>query len=180
MISYRPILSVDSLYSRTSDSSSPISIANSSGRKAGSESVILTKGSSSDRSYIISVPSCVNVLSSAFNNLRYLSNESVKRQTLRLLVAFQSKLDQINKNNNLPNRLPALSLIEREDKSALIEWNFENYRIGFAIEEDAKESNFFIVSQDRDVQRFLAETYLLGENYEAVVSSLISYVIRNS
>lgn len=178
MISYKSTLAGDFLYSSTSDRTSPI--IKQSNRLIDKDNIITTKGGSFDQSYTISIPSCMNVLSLAFKNLHFLSNEPVKKQTAKLLITFQTILDLVYKNNNLANRLPALNLIEREDKSALVEWNFENYRIGFALEEDEKESNYFVVSQDRYLHQFVAETYLLGDNYDSIVSSLISYVIRNS
>ena len=144
------------------------------------ESAIRTDAGSTDRAYYISSPLSQQVLVSAKESIFSLSNPIVKDQTVKLISTIQFYLDYFTADNAITNRLPAINLLEREDTSVLVEWSFQSFRIGFALETIPDESNYYIVSEDRTLHQFIAETYPLGLNYETIVSNLIQYVIRNS
>jgi len=127
--------------------------------------------------YYQKMPSNIDVTSKAESKIHQLHNESVRKQVSDLL--------DIIKNNlmialDMPIRLPKISLTKLEDDSALIEWNFENFRFGFSLEPEENESYFYVINMDERKKYFKSESYPLGTNREKILSNIICFVVENT
>lgn len=130
--------------------------------------------------YQLKLPSNVDVLDKAMKSLSSIRNASVRNQTSKLLMSIHTSLQEVIDVNKVSNRLSMLHLTEREDQSALLEWNYESFRIGFSLEPNNDDSNYYIVSENRNSGSFYAETNRLGNNYKETINAIANYVIRNT
>ena len=80
-----------------------------------------------------------------------LTDFEVKNLSISIIRTIYFFLQNANIFNNLNNYLSRLNIIEQDDSSALIEWNFQNFRIGFSVEPKIADSSYFIVSEDRSI-----------------------------
>ena len=139
-----------------------------------------TDSFSINTSYQIKLPSNIDVLSRLYETVASLSNPDVKKYTINVLDTLNKSLLNINNYNNLSNYLSKLNVIEQTDLSALIEWNFQNFRVGFSIEPDLNESSYFIVSEDKSIGSFVADTKKVGSEINIAIEKIVEYVIRNT
>ena len=139
-----------------------------------------TDSFSINTSYQIKLPSNIDVFSRLSKTVASLSNPDVKKHTINILDTLNKSLQNINNYKNIPNYLSKLNVIEQSDLAALIEWNFQNFRVGFSIEPDLNESSYFIVSEDKSIGSFVAETKKVGSEITIAVEKILEYVIRNT
>jgi hypothetical protein len=139
-----------------------------------------TDSFSLNTSYRMKLPSNIDVLSKLSEAVVSLSNADVKKHTFDVLNMLNSSLREINNYSNLSNYLSRINVIEQIDSAALIEWSFQNFRVGFSIEPDMNESSYFIVSEDKSTGSFIADTKKVGSEIDAAIEKIVEYVIRNT
>lgn len=66
-----------------------------------------------------------------------------------------------------------------EDGSILIEWIFEDFRIGFSFEQDIRESSWYLVS-NQEFGEISASGYLSDIDSEKLMVWLLNFVLVNS
>jgi hypothetical protein len=89
-------------------------------------------------------------------------------------------LRRLSKSQVITNYLSRLNLVCQEDGSALLEWNFQDFRVGFTLEPNEDESSCFIVSQDKNKNLFSADTQKLDVNNSASIDEIVGYVLGNT
>ena len=125
-------------------------------------------------------PTYISVIAKAVKRIPSLKNDAVRQQTIKLLLDINSSLLAIAGDAIIDNRLPSIALVERDDQSVLLEWSFESFRYGFAIEIQKEESNFYLISEDKESGSFDATIRRLESNYDEIIKSVADYVIRNT
>ena len=80
-------------------------------------------------------------------------NPSVAKQTRSLLLAMQNTMSAFEKWGFELGAAPSLKAYEDDDDSVLVEWIFTNFRIGFTIEPNPKESGWYLVSNKKIKER---------------------------
>jgi hypothetical protein len=88
------------------------------------------------------------------------------------LLAFQNQGVELY-------HLPPLRTATFDDGSFLIEWVFEDFRIGFTFELEPTESGWYLVSNQR-MGYINASGYMNNVNMKKTISWLIEYTITNS
>jgi hypothetical protein len=110
-----------------------------------------------------------------------LSNIDVKNYTITILEALNKALQNINNyNKNISKYLSKLNVIEQADLAALIEWNFQNFRVGFSVESDLSESSYFIVSEDKSMGSFNANSQKIGLDKDIAIEKILEFVLENT
>ena len=131
--------------------------------------------------YTTKLPSNIDIFSKLSENVNSLTNESVKKQILHILGTISHILQEIVMyNNNISNYLSRMNIVEQNDFSALIEWNFHKFRLGFLIETDETESSYYIISEDKSTGSFIAETKKVGTDIDIVTAKIVEYVLKNT
>ena len=98
--------------------------------------------------YVYILPNDINIFKN-FENIENIKNKNVKNQVVIFLAKFQNILIAISNRLDFTGSLPPLLIQAGEDGSALIEWIFKDFRIGFAFEENEKESSWYLVSNQK-------------------------------
>ncbi len=80
-------------------------------------------------------------------------------------------------SSQLPNfdNIPKIKASELEDSSILIEWAFENWRIGFGIENEIEESSWHLVSNE-NLGNISASGYLTKVESRRIILWLLFFV----
>jgi hypothetical protein len=88
----------------------------------------------------------------------------------------------IIKNINYLNRcghLPSLILNILEDRSALLEWGFRDFKIGFSFEIEIKESSWYFVANEK-FQFASLNGKLDLDNEDVFLSNILFFVSKNT
>ena len=123
------------------------------------------------------VNSTIELFSEAYKEACLLKDPTVKAQTqeaIRVLIEnFQNK-------NTSSKRFPKPSITENEDLSCLLEWNFENFRIGISFEVNESKSFYFFVSRDNSIGATGSMTRRVNSEIGLVTSAIADFVIGNT
>jgi len=95
--------------------------------------------------YSLGLPNSINIFASISKtfSIESIANSFVKAKVMQILNALNESIANIPDINNLDRYLAKLHLVEQEDKSILIEWNYRNFRIGFVVCEPVEDSYCF-------------------------------------
>jgi len=131
--------------------------------------------------YDMPLPSNINVFSKVKKNITQLKDPSVKQQADYILSNIYLLLQNAYKRRKcLSNRLPQINIVQQEDNSALMEWSFQNFRIGFMLESDKAYSCYFVVSQGENDNLFMPPAQKLDVDTPRSVKEIVEYVLRNT
>jgi hypothetical protein len=128
----------------------------------------------------VALPHNIDIFEGIIEKLRALEGSAVIKQTYQILQYFYSALQKASKNIIISSSyIPRLHVVQQEDKSVLLEWNFQNFRMGFVLEPVESESFFYTVFQDDDGS-FSSDTKRLNNNAPQIVSSMVKCVLDRS
>jgi len=104
-------------------------------------------------------------------------NLSVAKQTRLLISLLQDTLSAFEILGFEVGTAPSLKAYEAEDESILIEWIYTNFRIGFTIERNPRESGWYLVSNEK-IGNKRASGPLLWSNLEKNLLWLLNFIIK--
>lgn len=130
--------------------------------------------------YAVPLPFNINIFSNLKVNLSELENSVVAEQVKQVLVKLYHALKRENEQKIIDNYLSRLNLVQQENKAALLEWNFQDFRVGFALEPDKRQSSYFIVSQDKTSESFTMDAQMLNPELSHSVDRIVDYVLGNT
>ena len=122
----------------------------------------------------------IYVVSSAIQKIDSLSSEAVQKQVIKLLSYIQNSLNKIYAAIGVSRRFPQLLLNEQSDLSALVEWNFEKFRVGFSLEQNPEDSAFYFLAINSSNGIINSITNDLGSDPEYIVQAIINYCFWNT
>lgn len=115
-----------------------------------------------------------DVTKPARETISNLSNHVISDVADRLLIIIRDQIDMLE----YFDKLPSIRAVEREDNSLLIEWIFDNFRIGFSIEQKVQESGWYLVTGDK-LGNIFAYGGLISENLSKLIAWLLNFVEKN-
>jgi hypothetical protein len=136
-------------------------------------------GTMIQQNYQIKLPDNLNIVR-AFN-YKLLENvdENIKSSVNQFIQIFQNLL-YINSNRfKSSGHFPSLILNILEDGSALLDWGFKDYKIGFSFEKDSVDSSWFFVANEK-FQDYSASGKLDLSTLENFLASILMFVANNS
>ena len=99
-----------------------------------------------DSDYFRNLPSNLNILTNASDAIRRITDPEKQGDVIKFLLSVQNVLLTNRFALDSIGSLPPLRININEDGSVLIEWIFSDFRIGFSIEKDRSQSNWYLVS----------------------------------
>lgn len=117
-----------------------------------------------------------------YPDITKIARESLHSFDKKKLVTHAEKLlliirDHISTFENA-NLLPEILAFEREDKSILLEWIFEKFRLGFSFEIEDNESSWYLVSNESSGNHRASGT-LLASKFTSLSQFLLEFVKYN-
>jgi hypothetical protein len=136
-----------------------------------------TRGGTSSGKYI-SPPEYSSLIRKAWGIVSAAKHPEVVKQARRLLLIIQDVIASFEQLGFNLGTLPRFRAVEEEDESVLIEWVFNNFRIGFTIEPNPGESGWYLVSTQA-LNEVGASGRLSGANMKKNFIWLLNFVISH-
>lgn len=118
------------------------------------------------------------LLNRAWDAATRIENPEVAHETRRMLLSFEETIQSLEGHFDI-SCLPPLQGFNVEDGSFAIEWVFNDFRIGFSVETNTKESGWFLVSNN-NLGEISASGYISGGRLESLFFWLASFAVLNS
>ena len=137
-------------------------------------------GVSSSSHYSLGLPYSMNIFASISKtfSIESIVNPAVNEKVMQILNALNESIANIPDINNFDRYLAKLHLVEQEDKSILIEWIYQNFRIGFVVCEPVEDSYYFFVSHNDGT--FVSKSVKIKDNINSLAQDIVQYVVRNT
>ncbi len=114
-----------------------------------------------------------NLTSLARTELEKTSNKEIAKQAYKILDALEIQLQNYD-----ISVLPPIRIGELDDGRIIIEWIFDNFRMGFNLEINLEESGYFLVS-DKSAGEIRSSGYLKGLKLETLIQSSLTLILNN-
>lgn len=129
-------------------------------------------------SYDIVLPQNMNIFNSAYTAIEHIDDPSLKAITRKLVNLMKKHL--LADRDLFNSKLTELHVSESNEASALVEWNFEKFRIGFSLDIEESDSSYYIVQTDDNHGGIYSESFLMKKNYDEVVEKIMYFIKRNT
>ncbi len=165
---------------KSMDETNITSTGNSISINSGDDRYYITNNEKKDH-YSMVLPQNIDIFSGILKKAKNIADPQIYDYVLQILLSLNNTLHQINQTDIIKNNLSKLNLSIMSDESVLIEWNFENFRIGFSIEPNLSESSYYVVSDDKISGAYSSEANLLTPvEVDSVIQNIINFVLRNT
>jgi len=114
-----------------------------------------------------------NLTKLAREDLLGIDNRQVAKQATVILDILESQLQYYDFTI-----LPSIRVAELGDGGIILEWIFENFRMGFNLETNHDKSGYFLVSKE-SAGEIRSSGYLKGLKLETIIQSLLTIVLNN-
>jgi hypothetical protein len=139
-----------------------------------------TSGVTEDYSpYIFVLPSNFNILREVNSIIAKIHNPNVKKNIDEFINILQGVLLEVRHSISNSSNLPPLKFRLHEDDSVLIEWIFNDFRIGFSIEPNNDDSGWYLVSND-NLNEESKSGHLKLELLAPLFTKLLTFALSNS
>lgn len=115
----------------------------------------------------------------AWKALRQTENQEVAKEAKRILLNIQETIATFQHFRFDLGYLPQLRAFNVDDGSVLIEWIFNDFRIGFSIECDLHESSWYLVSNP-NLGEITASGYISKIEIKNLILWLFNFVVSYS
>jgi hypothetical protein len=125
------------------------------------------------------IPIGSDLFRAAWELAHKIENESVAKDAKRLLSILQETISAFHQFQFDVHDIPPMQAFIAEDGSALFEWIFRDYRIGFNIERNPQDSGWFLVT-NRKLGEISACGFLSGVDMNPLILWLLNFVLSHS
>ncbi|MCH7731098.1 MAG: hypothetical protein IIA61_01910 [Candidatus Marinimicrobia bacterium] len=137
-----------------------------------------TYGGKVDRDYI-ALPWGSSYSDTARDLIGKLDNQGMAIEANKLLSSIDETILVFQSfQANLPF-FPDLEAHTVDDGSILLEWIFQDYRIGFSIETDQKGSSWYLIT-NKSLGEISASGFLLDNDLDKLILWLLNFIISHS
>ena len=130
-------------------------------------------------SHFLPLPIDHNIIRPAWKIMWQIKNQKIANEARRVLELIQETIATFQHLRFDLGYLPELQAFKVDDGSILIEWIFDDFRIGFSIEPDVQESSWYLVSS-KNLGEISASGYISGTDIKNLILWLINFVISHS
>jgi hypothetical protein len=129
--------------------------------------------------YKLKLPYNIDIFSNIKENNIAIDDSNIIDSINKVLLKLYIILFNISYKYKIDNYLPRIHLVQQDDKSALIEWNFQDFRVGFGIETSEEDCYYFIVMGDKNKQSIETITQKIDiNNYEFFIKLITFILVR--
>lgn len=115
----------------------------------------------------------------ALTVVRQTKNKEVAKEARKILSVIQGMVTIFENSGIYLDHIPRLDAANLEDGSLLIEWIFDDFRIGFSIEPDPRESGWYLVTKE-NLGGINATGHFSNHQLELQIFWLFTFVLSNS
>ena len=121
------------------------------------------------------IPDDASLIKRAWNITRRTENSDVVREARKLLSIIKDMMAIFPQMGLDLIYLPRLNAFNLDDGSVLIEWKFNDFRIGFGVEPNIKESGWYLVS-NKNLGEISASGYISIKDVRGLIAWLFNFV----
>jgi hypothetical protein len=125
------------------------------------------------------IPVDYSLIRSAWDVIRQTKNHAIADEARKILLVIQDTITAFHNFKLDLGYLPPLRAFNVDDGSVLLEWIFEDYRIGFSIESELQISSWYLVS-NTNLGEIGASGYLSRVDIQSLILWLLNFVISHS
>lgn len=96
----------------------------------------------------LSLPEKSSLVASAWQSTKGMTNQKIARKARKLLSVFHQMICDFQLCGFDLGSLSSFSAVELPDGSALVEWIFNGFRIGFTIELNMLDSGWYLIAKE--------------------------------
>ena len=130
----------------------------------------------------IPIPEVSNLVVKAWHKTSQIKDKKIAIEVKKLLGFIHSVIEDFKLLNYELGDLKPLHLFLVEDGSILVEWIFDDFRIGFNFEQNLEESSWYLVTNE-NLFGINASGYIVdiaSEKFKLVLLWLINFVLSHS
>jgi hypothetical protein len=125
---------------------------------------------------VLFISNIVKKLSEEFKNIK---DSSMKELFFALFQSLQNNLISFRSKSEGTSHLPQIHISFMEDDSIFIEWIFYDFRIGFSIEKEIKQSSWYLVS-NKNLENVAKSGYFDKQNVDLIIRDLFAFIYINT
>jgi hypothetical protein len=125
------------------------------------------------------IPIGSDLFKAAWELIHKIENKSVAKDANRMLAILQEMVSTFHQFQFDVHDIPPLQAFVADDGAALFEWIFKDYRIGFNIEPNPKDSGWFLVT-NRNLGEISASGFLSGIEVNPLILWLLNFILSHS
>ncbi|MCL2134663.1 MAG: hypothetical protein FWH37_03795 [Candidatus Bathyarchaeota archaeon] len=125
-------------------------------------------------------PVNIDIFYPIMGTLKALTDSDVQNNVYEIIQTLYRVITELRVRVSFTNYLSKLHLTEQEDKTALLEWNFEKFRFGFTIESILAKSSYYYVAVDHDNGIYKMDSEKFGDHVDIIVKRIVNYVLANT
>jgi hypothetical protein len=107
------------------------------------------------------------------------TSKNLSDDARRVLSVIQQSLNTFRQLGIDVSYLPELQGFLADDGSLLLEWSFNDYRIGFSIEPNAEESSWFLVANE-SLGEISASGFITQNDLKPLILWLLNFILARS
>jgi len=127
----------------------------------------------------LSIPIAYSLMRPAWSVIRETRNQANADEARKVLLVIQETIIDFQLLQFDLGYLPQLHAFNVDDGAILIEWIFDDFRIGFSIESEPKESSWYLVSNANSGE-IAASGYISRIDIKTLALWLINFVLYHS
>ena len=120
-----------------------------------------------------------NVISNAWLVLAGVLDIKLAHRAKTILLTLQTTINQFQSLGFAFGNFPPIDASLVEDGSILLEWIFDNFRIGFNIEEEPTRSSWYVVSNN-ELNGTSASGFIMEKDFNGTVLWLLNFASINT
>lgn len=117
-----------------------------------------------------------NLIEDALESIKETDNPAISGRAREMLTSIQDKIDTLIKYKIDLLTLPKIRAFNVDDGSILLEWIFNDFRVGFSIEQIESESSWYLVSNEKYGETN-ASGFISENNFDNILLWLINFII---
>lgn len=120
-----------------------------------------------------------NLIRPAWKIMRQTEKQEIGDEARRVLELIQETIATFQHLGFDLGYLPQLQAFKVDDGSILIEWIFDDFRLGFSIEPEVQESSWYLVSS-KNLGEISASGYIPRTDIKNLILWLTNFVVSHS
>lgn len=143
----------------------------------------VSSSNTTEGSYLLNqyrtIPDINSIINDAWQKLNYSDNYTLVERAKTILSKIQEMIDAFNQFGFDLGYLPPINTFYPDDESILIEWLFEDFRVGFNIEPIKEESGWYLIT-NKKLGSISASGFYSDNVFNTIILWLLNFIISNS
>jgi hypothetical protein len=131
--------------------------------------------------YNIKLPKNIDIFNDIIKSINTIETQEMREFIKKLIYSLKYLLIINNDSNTISNHLSNIKMSQINDGSVLLEWIYDNFRIGFSVEPNIIDSSYYIVTDDNVNGSYMSiSKHLRVDEFDSILKDILQFVLRNT